>query len=434
MRVLLLIALRNLTGARRRTALLSTAIGLVTMLLVLLLSLSSGIEDNLVDAATTMSGGHVNVGGFYKASAGAAAPVITDVPRIREIVAANTPGLDYVVDRNRGWGKLVSPTGAIQVGISGIDVAEEERFFDHLQVVSGDPKQLALPQSALLFENQAERLEIGVGDVLTIQTETLGGRTNTIDVTVVAIAQDVGLLSSFSIFTPKSTVYELYRLPEDSSGAVWVYLHDIDDAEAAMKHLRGVFAAEGYAVMDHVSAPFWMKFETVMGEDWTGQKLDLTTWRDEVSMLTWVITAFDTVTWFLVAILVAIIAVGIMNTMWNAVRERTREVGTMRAIGMRRGRVAVLFLLEALLLGLFATTAGALLGSVVAIALDAADLIVPVDAVAAILLSDRLNLSVHLGDVLSAVAVLTALTGLSALWPAIRASRLQPITALGHAD
>lgn len=434
MRVLLLIAFRNLLGARRRTGLLSTAIGLVTMLLVLLLSLSSGIEDNLVDAATTMSGGHVNVGGFYKASAGSAAPVITEVPRIREIVAANTPGLDYVVDRNRGWGKLVSPTGAIQVGISGLDIAEEARFVDHLQVTSGDARRLAEPTSVLLFENQAERLEVGVGDVLTIQTETLGGNTNTIDVTIVAIAKDVGLLSSFSVFTPKATIYELYRLPADSSGAVWVYLEDIGDADAAMRHLREVFAAEGYEVMDHVPAPFWMKFEGVQGEDWTGQKIDITTWRDEVSMLTWVITAFDTVTWFLVAILVAIIAVGIMNTMWNAVRERTREVGTMRAIGMRRGRVAALFLVEAVLLGLFATLSGALLGSVVAIALDAAEIVVPVEAMAAILLSDQLNLSVHAFDVLSAVVVLTGLTAISALWPAIRASRLQPVTAIGHTE
>jgi len=53
MGVLLRIAYRNLVQARRRTTLLSLAVGLVTMLLVVLLSISRGIEDNLVKAATT---------------------------------------------------------------------------------------------------------------------------------------------------------------------------------------------------------------------------------------------------------------------------------------------------------------------------------------------------------------------------------------------
>ena len=41
----------------------------------------------------------------------------------------------------------------------------------------------------------------------------------------------------------------------------------------------------------------------------------------------------------LIIVLLVIIAVGIMNTMWIAIRERTREIGTLRAIGMQRARV-----------------------------------------------------------------------------------------------
>jgi ABC-type lipoprotein release transport system permease subunit len=185
---------------------------------------------------------------------------------------------------------------------------------------------------------------------------------------------------------------------------------------------------------DHESNPFFFKFEAVQGEDWTGQKLDVTWWQDEVSFLTWVLTAFDTVTWSLTLILVVIIAVGIMNAMWNAVRERTREIGTMRAIGMTQTRVLVLFLLEALFLGLGATTAGATLGAAIALGVDAARIPVPSDAVRTILLSNELNLAVQLPSLLTAVVFLTAFTGLSALWPAIRASRLQPVKALTHTE
>jgi len=194
-----------------------------------------------------------------------------------------------------------------------------------------------------------------------------------------------------------------------------------------------VFAKEGFAIMDHEPNPFFMKFETVAGEDWTGQKLDLTIWNDEISFLEWVSTALDALSYTLVGILMIIIAVGIMNAMWISVRERTNEIGTVRAIGMTRSRVLFMFLTEALMLGLFATSLGALLGAGVATALDAAQVKVGSDVVEAILMTDVLTLSASPCQVFSVIWVFTLITGLSALWPAFKASRLQPVTAIQHA-
>src|SRR4029434_4119994 len=100
----------------------------------------------------------------------------------------------------------------------------------------------------------------------------------------------------------------------------------------------------------------------------------------------------------------AIVAVGIMNTMWNSVRDRTAEIGTMRAIGMRRRRVVMLILTEAILLGLGATTAGALVGAALAFGIDAAQIKVPIEAVQAILLSDKLHLAVEPSPLSHAIA------------------------------
>ena len=66
------IALRNLIQHSRRTLFLGTAIGAVTALLVLLNGLSTGIRETMIDTATTLSTGHLNVGGFYKITAGQA--------------------------------------------------------------------------------------------------------------------------------------------------------------------------------------------------------------------------------------------------------------------------------------------------------------------------------------------------------------------------
>lgn len=445
--VIFRIAARNLLQARRRTAVLGSAIALVTMMLVLLLSVSQGIYENMIKGATNLSAGMVSVAGFYKITPGSVAPIVTDKTRLRAIVERETPDLDYVLERHRGFGKLVSDTGSVQAGLSGILAAEEGRFFDTLQMakeseyreggrdeVLGDPRRLAEKDTILLFASQAEDLEVTVGDRVTVQTEALNGRSNTADLTVVAVARDLGLLSSFVAYVPTQTVLDLYQLDADTTGALWVYLNDIDGSTDAMNHLREVLAKEGYTLMDHEPNPFFFKLEAVSGEDWTGQRLDLTIWRDEVSYLSWVLTGFDALTWFMTLILVFIIAVGIMNAMWQAVRERTKEIGTMRAIGLSRLQTLWLFLLEAVLLGLGATVAGALLGAGLALGIDAAAFPVSAEAVRAILLSETLHLAPTVAAAASAVALLTLFTALSALWPSIRAARLRPVVALAHVE
>jgi len=447
MRVIAGIALRNLIQARRRTLLLSTAIGLVTTLLVVLLSISSGIEDNLVSSATTLGGGHVVVAGFYKQTPTASGAIVTNKAEMRRLIEENTPNLDYVIDRHRGWGKVVSDTKSIQSALSGIDISQEQRLVDRLVMakeseyytggrdeVFGSLEDLGKGGQVVLFTNQAKRLQVRVGDAVTFQVEMSGGQTNTRDLTVAAVARDIGMLSSWSMFLSQEDVQQLYSLNEDTTGALWVYLDDIDEATATMGHLRQVFEDAGYRVMDHQPAPFFFKFDGVAGEDWVGQKLDLTIWKDEVSFLLWAITAFNTVTWFLIVVLVAIIAVGIMNALWNSVRERTREIGTMRAIGMTRSSVLALILFEALFLGLFATSAGAALGVGIAWAVDAAEIAVPVQAMEMILLSDTLHLAVDPAQLLQAVSLLTLFTVFSAIWPAARAARMPPVTAIHQVE
>lgn len=431
-----LLALRNLLGATRRTLLLGTALLLVSFLLVLLLALTGGIRDGLLRAATTLASGHVNVAGFYKTTTSSVAPVVTDVSDITQIVSRVTPELVRTSERDRGWGKVVSDTDSIQAGLVGVDYAREPDLEDVLSPSdearggAGDLSRLAQPGTMALFESQARRLDVRVGDRVTIRTETLGGQSNTADATVVFIAEDMGILSSFSTLVPRETIRSLYQLAPDTAGVVQLYLEDIDDADAVAALLRTALAERGYRLVEPSQEPFFLKIQDLAGEDWTGQKLDVTTWRDEVSFLTWILTALSSLSIILIAILAVIIAIGVMNTMWIAVRERTAEIGTLRAIGMGRRQVVAMFLVEALALGLVAATLGALLGALAALALDQARLQVPIEAMRAILMSDTLTLSVRPFYVAAAASALSLLVALSALWPASRASRIPPITAI----
>ncbi len=77
--------------------------------------------------------------------------------------------------------------------MGGIDIKHEPKFASVLQLVSGKLDDLAEPGAALIFDNQAEKLGVKVGDALTYSAPTTRGTNNTIDVRVVAIAKGMGL-------------------------------------------------------------------------------------------------------------------------------------------------------------------------------------------------------------------------------------------------
>lgn len=424
------LALRNLKQGGRRTWLLGGAIAFVSLLLIGLSALASGLETTLIHSASTLLSGHVNVGGFYKPTRTQASPVLTDVARLRREVTAEVPEAE-VVDRMRGWVRGISPQSSFYLGLAGIDVKEEKRLMELLQVSQGSLSGLQEPDTIALFTRQAKRFEVGVGDVITLSAPTLGGAENTVDVRVVAILKDVGAMSAITTYTPKETVRKLYHLGPETTGAVHLYLDDPNDASEVMNRLRPVMEAHGHKLMKHSPQPFFMKFQAVAGEDWAGQKLDLTTWRDEISFMSFVLTGFATIRWLLLSGLFIIIVIGIMNTLWMAIRERRSEIGTVRAIGMSRKGVLGMFLLEAALLGTLAAGAGAVLATIGIVIIQAVGVPIGMEAFQLVLMSDRLYLEWRAVDVLGAVLLITFITALSALYPAWRAARLRPATTMG---
>lgn len=126
-------------------------------------------------------------------------------------------------------------------------------------------------------------------------------------------------------------------------------------------------------------------------------------------------------------VFVLLMLLGVANTMLMSVLERTREVGTMMAVGVTRQSVALLFLLEAVVLG----TLGAVTGSVLSMALTTAlgrkgltftppSATMPIDIHP--FFTTRFVLIIFVIAVVGAVVF--------ALYPAVRASKLRPVEAL----
>ncbi len=426
-----LIAFRNLLSHGKRSLLLGAAIAGVTTLLVFLGCLSSGVKKTMLESATTVATGHFNVGGFYKVTAGQSAPLVTDYKKIQAIVEKTLPDLDYVTARGRGWARLVSDTASMQVGIAGVELAHEPMLPKVLKMKEGKLEDLGKPGNILIFASQAKKLKVKTGDNMVFSVLTDRGVNNTVDVRVAGVAEDMGLMTSWNVFLPQETLNRLDQTNDSTTGALLIYLKNMKRIPEDMDLLRKALTDNGYTVMDRASKAFWMKLQEVNREEWTGQKLDLTTWEDEISYVSWTLQAIDGLSFLLTTVLLVIIAVGIMNTLWIAIRERTREIGTLRAIGMRRRGVMMMFVLEAFCLGALGTAAGAALGCLISLGLDAAQIPVP-EGAQFFTMSTHLRFALVPSRIFGGAAVITLCCTLISLIPSLRAARMRPVTAISH--
>ncbi len=430
MKQLFLIAWRNLVEHRRRSLMLGGAIAGASALLVLLTCLASGVRHSMILGATTVATGHLNVGGYYKITAGQTAPMVTDYKAIRATVEkALGKDLDFVAPRGRGWARLVSDEGNMQVGIAGVDLKGEPMLPKVIKLKEGNLADLAKPGSVLIFASQAKKLKVKTGDSLVFSVLTERNVNNTVDVRVVGIAEDMGLMSSWNTFVPEETLLRLHDMNDSVTGALLIYLKSMDRIPEAIDKVRKALEADGHIVVERAAKPFWMKMMEMNKEDWTGQKLDVTSWDDEVSFLIYALTAINGLSFILTATLLVIIAIGIMNTMWIAIRERTREIGTLRAIGMQRRLVLAMFVIETFLLGLAGTAAGAVLGGLAAGFLHLLKIGVP-EGAQFFTMSPTLQFAFEPAKVAFASAVITACVTAVSLIPAYKAARMKPVTAM----
>jgi putative ABC transport system permease protein len=144
------------------------------------------------------------------------------------------------------------------------------------------------------------------------------------------------------------------------------------------------------------------------------------------------IQLFDAIFGFMFVLIGSIVMFTVSNTMNTAVVERTVEIGTLRAIGLRRSGIRRMFVAEGFLLGIGGTLLGVGVALVAAWAVNLAGLQwQPPGSV------DEIPLAIKVwGEwtLLAGTAIgLVALTTLSAWWPAYRGAQLNVVDALRHA-
>ncbi len=132
----------------------------------------------------------------------------------------------------------------------------------------------------------------------------------------------------------------------------------------------------------------------------------------------------------LVVFLICVVAAfNIVGTLTMVVRDKTREIGILLAMGMRAGSIRRIFLAQGVFIGLVGTALGAVFGLVLGASVNNGHLI-PIDP--SIYFIDHLPVHTEPADALIVIAASLLIATLAPLFPSVQAARLEPVKAIRY--
>ena len=174
------------------------------------------------------------------------------------------------------------------------------------------------------------------------------------------------------------------------------------------------------------------KYQQISKNKWKGTTIDVSTMYETASDILKLESVLNIITVAAVLILFAIILLGVVNTLRMTIRERTREIGTVRAIGMQRADVRDMFILETFFLTLFSSAAGLLLGFA-AMRLISLLTFHPLDnPLGMLLVNGHVYFLPTFSGIAGSVLLIIAIAVATAWFPARRGANLPPAQALRH--
>ena len=143
-------------------------------------------------------------------------------------------------------------------------------------------------------------------------------------------------------------------------------------------------------------------------------------------------SVLNLITGWAVLFLFLIILIGVINSLRMTIRERTREIGTLRAIGFQSRQILSLFVFETFFLAIFSCAAGVALGFLAMWGLSSIPIDLSDNPMGMLLVDGHIFFSPTVGGVLFSVALISLMATATAFLPARTAARLPPADALRH--
>ncbi|MEW6547949.1 MAG: FtsX-like permease family protein [Spirochaetota bacterium] len=466
------IALRNVLRQKRRSLLLLAAIAFGAFAIILLTGITGGIEKNTRGNLTNLYGGHVYVRGVERMESGTFIQVIRDEEPLISAISASGIEVDSVLKRTSIRGSLIMGSFESSATIVGVDWEEERFLKDRLPLNSGSFEAGFAKNSIVIPEKLAAKLRVEVGDEILARMTTATNQNNVVDFVVAGIAKDTSDYADAYAYADLEYTAAALNLKPGEFQSLNIQLKNSSQANAAAALLHsamsktlavtprpstqspGVAADSSQVPSQGRPGPGGMGggmgggmsslrsslgavagVPGVPGSTPDGSvgkpTYSITTINDMMKTVDNLLSMLDAVGKGAFGILLVITMVGIGNTFRMMLMERTKEIGTMRALGMQRKEVLCVFLYEAIFLGL----GGSLAGIVLAFIVGSISQAVPMGGVNSLfLLRGRLSFVVDYAMVATVVISLVALSLAAAFSPSRKASHLDPAAALRSAN
>jgi len=414
MRKLLIMAWRNVWRNWRRTVIAVIAIALGLTLMLVFDGLLGGMDQALYGKQVRLQGGHVQVHapGYREKMNRSPLLPLADPDALAQAARAQPEAL-AVAQRIKTGGMVSSREATMPVAIIGIQPEQETPAVSMVaeKVVEGRYLQSDDEDMLLIGDALAKRLKVGVGDRVTLVGRATHEQMRRRTMTIIGIYDlDIKDIEEAQVFVSLLEAQTLFDL-RDQATEVGVYLEELGQEPAVVERLQP--ALPGYEV-----------------DAW--DTLDPTT-KEWMAIEDQVMSAFG-------LIILGIAGIGILNLMLMAVFERTREIGILGAMGLKRWETMVLFLLEGVLIGLLGALIGCLLGGAIAayfgrvgidlMALYGADLSDMSEVMG--MLGGRLYFQIGIDVFVQRALTVAIIAALASLYPAWQASKQEPAEALHY--
>ncbi|WP_434567226.1 ABC transporter permease [Vibrio chagasii] len=241
-----------------------------------------------------------------------------------------------------------------------------EREFDmkgpFLDVRSGQtlsdvksPRYDSQEPQVMLGTDLARNLKVAVGDWVTLLATTSDGALNAFDFKVQGIySTGVPELDKRQLYVHITTAQEL--LASDKVSTLSVFLFETNKTSTVQQRIQ-------------------LALDKQVGQQ--GSDIEITPWQDRAFFYTKVKDLYDRIFGIMGAVMALVVFVSLFNTMTMSVTERTREIGTLSALGSYPSEIVAVFLKEAGLLAVIGSAIGALVSGLVSMLLLVIDVQMP---------------------------------------------------------
>ncbi|MDR2020551.1 MAG: ABC transporter permease [Treponema sp.] len=238
--------------------------------------------------------------------------------------------------------------------VIGADWDKEAAYFNGLEYLERRDS-FEGEDAILLSAPVAEELGARLGDRLILEVDTRGGQKNTGVFIVNGLVKDSTIFGYHKVYIPRITLNRLLLFGDDECSSIGFFLADPGEAgkkQAFLQRELSKTVPAGPLVKDRE------ELALERNRPWTGVKVFILTIPVYLSEVADLLGAIRIIAYFLYAVMLLIIFVSALVTWRLILRERSRELGTMRAVGFYGTDLLYVLLVETLALALVSLIAG----------------------------------------------------------------------------